>query len=190
MILKKNFLKMRCTMLWYFFGRKKGILKDKLAHCNKEASVIRGDKNKLILLIRYMARDGMSEEEIEKRLGIKKSRLRSILKKEKGLSEELEYSRLLTDFEVEQALLKKALGGMSTEVKETQKAGGTERVTVTKEIPSDTTALQFWLKNRCPERWGEKASGENETARKLSQIMNDITLLARESVEGDEENEL
>lgn len=60
---------------------------------------------------------------------------------------------------VENALLKRALG-MS--VKEQRFNGGGDddeapsAVETTKELPPDTTACIFWLKNRRPERWRDK----------------------------------
>lgn len=132
------------------------------------------DEN-IILLIRYMSRDGLGYEEIVKKLGISKRKMNSLLKQDETLLKELEYSKLLTDYAVEDALLKKALGSTSVETKETVKNSGVESVTVKKEIPSDTAALKFWLEHRCPERWAEKSETNQAIDEKLEKISNEIT---------------
>ena len=143
--------------------------------------IISANEEKIILLIRYMARDGLTEEEIAKKLKISKSRLCKILKENDELKNEIEYSKQLTQFAVEDALLKRALGSTSVEVKETEKKTGTEKVKVTKEVPADTSAIQFWLKNRCPDRWCDNANEHSETMEKLNSIMENITVLSEKA---------
>ena len=129
-----------------------------------------------------MARDGLSESQIIKHLGITQNKFNSLKKANDDLKKDINYSKLLTDYAVEDALLKKALGSISKEVKETEKESGTEMVTVTKEVPADTSALQFWLKNRCPDRWNEKNVSGKSTEEMLDNIMERITKNAEESV--------
>lgn len=129
-----------------------------------------------------MARDGLSESQIIKHLGITQNKFNSLKKTNNELKKDINYSKLLTDYAVEDALLKKALGSISKEVKETEKESGTEMVTVTKEVPADTSALQFWLKNRCPDRWNEKNVSGKSTEEMLDSIMERITKNAKESV--------
>lgn len=129
-----------------------------------------------------MARDGLSESQIIKHLGITQNKFNSLKKANDELKKDINYSKLLTDYAVEDALLKKALGSISKEVKETEKESGTEMVTVTKEVPADTSALQFWLKNRCPDRWNEKNVSGKSTEEMLDNIMERITKNAAESV--------
>lgn len=129
-----------------------------------------------------MARDGLSESQIIKHLGITQNKFNSLKKANDELKKDINYSKLLTDYAVEDALLKKALGSISKEVKETEKESGTEMVTVTKEVPADTSALQFWLKNRCPDRWNEKNVSGKSTEEMLDSIMERITKNAKESV--------
>lgn len=126
-----------------------------------------------------MSRDGLGYEEIIKKLGISKRKISSLLKLDESLLKELEYSKLLTDYAVEDALLKKALGSTSVETKETVKNTGVESVTVTKEIPSDTAALKFWLEHRCPERWAERSETNQAIDEKLLKILNSITSEAK-----------
>ncbi len=151
-----------------------------IALCNIEVIYISINNENIILLIKYMTRDGFSEAQIIKRLGITQSKYNSILKKNKILKEELKHTKMLTDFAVEDALLKKALGGQTTEIKQTDKGASVETVKVTKNVPGDTTAMQIWLKNRCPERWSDKAETNQSTENLLNKIFDSISSQAEE----------
>lgn len=60
------------------------------------------------------------------------------------------------DRQVENALLKRALGFSYNEVTVKETDDGYEHKTVTKYIAGDTTAQIFWLKNRKPAEWRDK----------------------------------
>ena len=71
---------------------------------------------------------------------------------------------------VEQALLRRAVGfQIREEVSEeiTDRDGNVletlKHRVVAKEVPPDLRAIQFWLKNRQPERWREKVENLPET---------------------------
>ena len=115
--------------------------------------------------------------------------MNSLLQKDEALKKELEYAKLLTDYAVEDALLKKALGSTSVETKETQKSSGVESVTVTKEIPSDTAALKFWLEHRCPERWSEKSELNQSIDERLEKITDEISNQAQKEFENCEDSD-
>lgn len=135
------------------------------------------------LLIHYMARDGMEEREIAKRLNLKVSYIRKLIESDEGIIRDMEYAKMLTDYRVEDSLLKKALGTTVTEVKETEKGTGCETVTNVKEVPGDTSAMQFWLKNRCPEKWSDRAGGNADTIERLEKIFKSIDSKAKKSCE-------
>lgn len=66
---------------------------------------------------------------------------------------------------VENALLQRARGVTVTETRTS--GGGSDdeapsAVTVQKELPPDTAACIFWLKNRRPDRWRDKQEIEHE----------------------------
>ena len=53
------------------------------------------------------------------------------------------------------------MGWKITEKKVIQNPDGSKRMEITeKEIPPDTTALIFWLKNRRPQEWRDKHEQE------------------------------
>ena len=109
-------------------------------------------KDKLILLEGW-ARDGLTDEQIAKNIGIATSTFYEWKKKELEFSEALKKGKEVIDFEVENALLKRALG---YEYEEEIYENGILTKKVKKQVAPDTTAQIFWLKNRKKEQWREK----------------------------------
>lgn len=115
-------------------------------------------KDKL-LLVEAWARNGLTDEQIAKNLDIHISTLYDYKKKYTEFSEVLKRGKEVVDIEVENALLKRALGYKYDEVtKELNETTGKLQVSkiVTKEVIPDTTAQIFWLKNRKPEEWRDR----------------------------------
>ena len=67
------------------------------------------EKDKLILLEGW-ARDGLTDEQIAKNIGINRTTLYDWKKKETNIADALKKGKEIIDFEVENALLKRALG--------------------------------------------------------------------------------
>lgn len=120
-----------------------------------------------LLLLEAWARDGLTDEQIAHNMGVAYSTLRVWRDKFSALSAALKKGKEVVDVEVENSLLKRAMGCTVTE--ETQElminpdTGKRELITtkkVIKEIPPDTTAQIFWLKNRRPDLWRDKQSME------------------------------
>lgn len=109
-------------------------------------------------LIERWKRNGASEEEIAKRLGIAYSTFNVYKSQKSELSEALKKGAEIVDTEVENALLKRALGYNYNETTKERNEDGELVVTkiVTKQVAPDTTAQIFWLKNRCPDNWKDK----------------------------------
>lgn len=106
-----------------------------------------------LCLIEGWARDGLTDEQIAHNMGIASSTLREWKKKFSMFSAALKKGKEVVDYEVENALLKRALGYRYDEV--TVEAG-VETKRVTKEVAPDTTAQIFWLKNRRLDKWKNK----------------------------------
>ena len=123
-------------------------------------------KDKLVLVTSW-ARNGLTDIQIAHNLGISEDTFYTYKNKYTEFSEALKKGKEVIDFEVENALLKRALGYTFEEVtKESvfnKKTGKYELIvtkTVTKEIQPDTTAQIFWLKNRKPKEWRDKKDFE------------------------------
>ena len=123
-----------------------------------------------LLKIEGWARDGLTDEQIAYNMGISVATLYNWKKSHLEILEALKKGKEVIDRQVENALLKRALGYRYTEVtKEFVPELGKIVVTkeVTKEVAGDTTAQIFWLKNRKPNEWRDKRdvemSGEVKT---------------------------
>lgn len=110
-----------------------------------------------LLIIEGWARQGLTDEQIAKNMGIRKSTFYDWLKKFPEISNALKKGKAPVDFEVENALLKRALG-FEYEETETiiEEVDGKQRKRIKKikkvALP-ETSAAIFWLKNRKPEQW-------------------------------------
>lgn len=129
-----------------------------------------------LILIEGWARDGLTDEQIACNIGISRSTLNSWKDKYQDISDALKRGKEVVDRQVENALLKRALGYEYDEVKEKYEFGELTEKTVTKKrIPPDTTAQIFWLKNRKPHNWRDKQEYEDRTAiDKLDGILKEL----------------
>lgn len=84
-----------------------------------------------LALLEGRARDGLTEQEIAKSLGISRSTLYRWKEEHPELARALRRGKEVVDYQVEGALLQTALGG-------------------------NTTAQLFWLRNRRPDKWKDK----------------------------------
>ena len=108
------------------------------------------------------ARDGLTDEQIWNKLGISKDTFYRYKNEYSDFSDSLKRGKEVVDREVENALLKRALGyNFVEETTEELPDGSTKSKTVIKHIPGDTTAQIFWLKNRKPDVWRDKTAIEH-----------------------------
>ncbi len=112
--------------------------------------------------IECWARDGMIDEDIAKKLGVAYSTFRKYRDDQSALSAALKKGKAVIDYEVENALLKRALGFHYVE--ELASPMG-DVVEVTRYEKPDVTAAIFWLKNRKPNTWRNKEQIEVEKIR-------------------------
>lgn len=123
------------------------------------------------------ARDGLTDKQIAKNMGITESTLYEWKKKYSEFSESLKKGKEVVDRLVENALLKRALGYEYTETKEKREGGVLTEVTKTvKEVVPDVTAQIFWLKNRKPDFWKDKPEGNanEEALERLDEVLKKI----------------
>ncbi len=106
-----------------------------------------------LLKLEGWARDGLTDEQIAENMGIGYSTLQTWKTKYQDIRDTLKRGKEVVDRQVENALLKRALGYTYDEV---TVEGGVETKRVTKEVVPDTTAQIFWLKNRKPDEWRDK----------------------------------
>jgi len=109
-----------------------------------------------LIEIEGWARDGLTDEQIAYNLGVAYSTFKEYKKKYPDLMATLKKGKEVVDREVENALLKRALGYEYTEEKIEISDDGRKIIQTTKHVPGDTTAQIFWLKNRKPNEWRDK----------------------------------
>ena len=119
-----------------------------------------------LLLIQGWAREGLSDEQIAKNIGINPATLYKWVDKYGEIGKAIKKGKAPVDFEVENALLKSALGHYVTikepiKVKKEMQKPGVGKVVeehiefVERQIyiPPNTVAQVFWLKNRKSDKW-------------------------------------
>lgn len=137
-------------------------------------------KNKLVL-VEGWARDGLTDEQIANNLGISIQTFYTYKKEHLEFFESLKKGKEIVDYEVENALLKRALGYEYEEktyedVYNKELDMYVEKLTkkVKKQVAPDTTALIFWLKNRKPNQWRDKVNIENESTKETLEKLDEV----------------
>ena len=112
-----------------------------------------------LLLLEGWARDGLTDEQIAKKIGISRKTLNDWKNNYSDICDTLKKGKEVIDYQVENALLNSALDG-------------------------NTTAQIFWLKNRRPDKWRDKQKEEadNTALDKLDDILREIKADAERSV--------
>ena len=129
-----------------------------------------------MLRVKGWARDGLIDEQIAHNMGIAYSTFREWVDRFPALAAALKEGKAPVDLEVENALLKSALGYTVTlrkpikvRTRKQLKDKGLieeEHIEYVEEevhIPAQTTAQIFWLKNRKPKEWRDKRETEIDT---------------------------
>ena len=102
-----------------------------------------------LTLLEGWARQGQLDVDIARHIGINVATLYGWKNRFPEINEALKKGKEVIDFEVENALLNKALGG-------------------------DTTAMIFWLKNRMPKHWRDRPEAAKEVDDKLHEFLRNI----------------
>lgn len=126
-----------------------------------------------LTLLEGWARDGLTDEQIAANIGIHVRTLYEWKKRNQQIMQSIKKGKEVVDYEVENALLKKALGYTVKEEKVTKDG---EVVECKKEVPGDVTAQIFWLKNRKPEKWRDKP--ETDRTDNAAEILKNSQALA------------
>lgn len=131
------------------------------------------EQDKLILLEGW-ARNGLTEEQIAKNIGISRQSLWKWKEKEVDILNALKKGKEVVDIEVENALLKRALGYTVTlKEQKVDKDGCVHDLVKDVHVPGDTTAQIFWLKNRRKQQWRDKVEYEN-TGENKNGVMDEL----------------
>ena len=127
-----------------------------------------------LMLLEGWARDGLTDEQLARKMGISRSTLSAWKVAYPDISDVLKKGKEVVDIEVENALLKRALGYEYTETMVEQSEEGFKTRKTKKFIPPDVTAQIFWLKNRKPEVWREKPAGDSSIDKDKVTVILDV----------------
>ena len=118
-----------------------------------------------LICLEAWARDGLTDEQIAGKMDIGVRTLYEWKNKHSQISQSLKRGKEPVDIEVENSLLKRALGYEYEEIKEEYEHNNlTKRVVTKKEVIPDVTAQIYWLKNRKPDKWRDKREDEPDEA--------------------------
>lgn len=134
-----------------------------------------------LTLLEGWARSGLSNDQIANNMGITRSTFYEWQNKHTDISDAIKKGKEVTDFEVENAMYKAAMGYEFEEVKtyiEETDAGRKKRIERTvKHVAPNVTAQIFWLKNRKPDTWRDRTEQQinaNVSTDKLTDILTQL----------------
>lgn len=138
-----------------------------------------------LLLVEGWARDGLTEGQISKNMGIAEQTLNVWKNKYPEIKESLKKGKAPVDMLVENSLLKRALGysyqETTTENITNDKGSEVRSKVITKHMAPDVTAQIFWLKNRRPDKWRDRPKDETDeqALSKLDKLIEEISNAAK-----------
>lgn len=110
------------------------------------------------------ARDGLTDEQIASNIGIGMTTFYRWLNDFEQIREAIKKGKGPVDIQVENALLKRALGYDYEEVTTEIYSDGKRHVKkVTKHVPPEVGAIAFWLKNRRRGKWCDRPPEIDQT---------------------------
>jgi hypothetical protein len=140
-----------------------------------------------LLYIEGLAREGLTDSMICSKLGIHPSTLYDWEGKFPEISEALKKGRAPVDYEVENALLKRAKGYEVIETvtdyyfsdTEKDENGDPKKIIknirmVKKHVPADVGAIALWLKNRRPDQWRERREEQIQVTSADYSLLDDV----------------
>lgn len=144
-----------------------------------------------LLTIEGWARDGLSDIQIAKNMSIGERTFYEWMARFPQFAQAIKNGKAPVDIQVENALLKRALGYECEEVQEEIEETPTGKYDANgkpimkrkkhirkyrRQIPGDTTAMIFWLKNRKPAQWRDKPEPpvSTEALQRLDEVLDKI----------------
>lgn len=111
--------------------------------------------------LKMLLEEGWTDTQISKFYGVQPYSFSRLKQKNPDFKKKVEDWRQAANKKVERTLYERAMGVTVREVKiQTDSKGKETRIETIKELPPDTGAIIFYLKNRMPDRWKEKQPEE------------------------------
>jgi hypothetical protein len=126
-----------------------------------------------LYLVECWARDGLTDKQIAEKLRISLATFYDYRLQHTEFLGSLKKGKEVIDYEVENALLKRAKGYTYDETTQEPNDSGVLVVTkiVTKQVVPDTVAQIYWLNNRKPDKWRNKPKDESKADTSLMEAL-------------------
>lgn len=124
--------------------------------------------------IKAYARDGLTDKEICKKIGIGQTAFYAWLKQYPKLKKALKKCKEVVDDGVVDSLLKSASGFYYDEVTEIDGPKGYTKKVTRKYVEPNPTSAIFWLKNRQPDKWRAKHDGDLNDNGNMQELINAV----------------
>lgn len=126
--------------------------------------------------LRAWGRQGLSNKQIAKNMGVHQSCLYNWMKNHEEILEAIKEGKEVVDLEVENALLKRAMGYDSVEEVWRPPYEGAKELELVerkvKTLPPDVGALVYWLKNRQKDKWADSPYDDLKKAKLVAETEN------------------
>jgi len=164
----------------------------KKPHGRKQGTITRTtfhdwEEPEKLVLIQGWARDGLTQEQIAENIGIMPQTLSVWKAKSVKIKEAIKEGREVVNRNLENALIKRALGFEFTEVTD-QTGDKAYHKEVKKYVPPDTGALVFALVNRFPDHYKQKRA-DDEAGDAALKKLDDVLSKIDKDVTGDDPND-
>ena len=130
-----------------------------------------------LLRLEGWARDGLTDEQIAGNIGRNPATLYKWIDKYGEIGKAIKKGKAPVDIQVENAMLKRAMGYDYEEVITEVYDNGKKHIRkVKKHMPGDVTAMIFWLKNRKPDKWRDKPEmkEDSDTLKAAKQLLEGV----------------
>lgn len=132
-------------------------------------------------IIKGWYQDGLIDEDVMRRLGISSNMFYQYKARYEEFAEACAIGKEFVDYDVQNALLRRALGYEYEETKTITSKDGSQKIEKTKKhIPPDTVACIFWLKNRQRDKWRDRQELEHSVS--LESVLSALPTEVRELV--------
>jgi len=121
----------------------------------------------------------MTEAQAAKKLGVSVATFETYKNRYPEFLAAIKRGKAPVDFEVENALLKRALGYEADDIHVSNYMGDVTITPIKKVYPPDVTAAIFWLKNRQPARWRD-VKGVELTGKDGGAVVQEVAVSATE----------
>lgn len=128
-----------------------------------------------LALLEGWARDGLTDEQIANNMGINARTLYRWKNEHSQICQTLKKGKEVADYQVENALYKRALGyTITVNEQKVDKDGYVHDLVKDIHVPGDVGAMIFWLRNRKSDKWKNNPQEQSNDRNKKVVIVNDL----------------